>query len=96
MDGTSCVNGARSRHNQQVVDEQERCILRSDEVVGERVTRGTGHGSGTFSKRGSVRPELAAATISRCHLILVIRSPDELADLEHVQAEPLDLCEHAV
>jgi len=34
--------------------------------------------------------------VSRCHLILVIRSPGELADLEHVQAEPLDLCEHAV
>jgi hypothetical protein len=30
------------------------------------------------------------------HLILVFRSPGELADLEHVQAEPLDRCEHAV
>jgi hypothetical protein len=29
-------------------------------------------------------------------VILVIRSPGELADLEHVQAEPLDLYEHAV
>ena len=43
-----------------------------------------------------MRPKLAAITVSRCHLILVIRSPGELADLEHVQAEPLDLCEHAV
>ena len=43
-----------------------------------------------------MRPELAAITVSRCHLILVIRSPGELADLEHVQAEPLDLCAHAV
>ena len=41
-------------------------------------------------------PKLAAITVSRCHLILVIRSPGELADLEHAQAEPLDLCEHAV
>jgi hypothetical protein len=45
---------------------------------------------------GSVRPELAAITVSRCHLMLVIRSPGELADLEHVQAEPLDLSERAV
>jgi hypothetical protein len=49
-----------------------------------------------LSQRGSVRPKLAAITVSRCHLILVFRSPGELADLEHVQAEPLDLCEHAV
>ncbi len=47
-------------------------------------------------RRGSVRPELAVITVSRYHLILVIRSPGELADLEHVQAEPLDLCEHGV
>ena len=40
-----------------------------------------------------MRPKLAAITVSRCHLILVIRSPGELTDLEHVQAEPLDLCE---
>jgi hypothetical protein len=32
-----------------VVDEQERCVLRSDEVVGERVTHGHWSGSGTFS-----------------------------------------------
>ncbi len=33
-----------------VVDEQERRILRRNEMVGERVAyRGTGHGSGTFS-----------------------------------------------
>jgi hypothetical protein len=50
----------------------------------------------TFSWRGSVRPELAAITVSRCLLMLVIRSPGELADLEPVQAEPLDLCERAV
>ena len=43
-----------------------------------------------------MRPKLAAITVSRCHLILVVRSPGELADLEQDQAEPLDLCEHAV
>jgi hypothetical protein len=32
-----------------VVDEQERCVLRGEEMIGERVAdRGTGHGSGTF------------------------------------------------
>ena len=35
-------------------------------------------------------------TVSRWHSILVFRSPGELADLEHVRAEPFDLCEHAV
>ena len=58
----------------------------------------TGHGSWErhLLVAGSVRPKLAAITVSRCHLIMVIRSPGELADLEHVQAELLDLCEHAV
>jgi hypothetical protein len=42
-----------------------------------------------------VRPELAVITVSRCHLILVFRSPGELADLKHVQAELLDLCGYA-
>src|ERR1039457_873458 len=58
----------------------------------------TGHGSWErhLLLAGSVRPKLAAITVSRCHLIMVIRSPGELADLEHVQAELLDLCEHAV
>ena len=33
-----------------VVDEQERRVLRRDEMVGERVADGrAGHGSGTFS-----------------------------------------------
>jgi hypothetical protein len=33
-----------------VVDEQKRCVLRGEEMIGERVAdRGTGHGSGTFS-----------------------------------------------
>jgi len=33
-----------------VVDEQERCVLRRDEMVGERVAYGrAGHGSLTFS-----------------------------------------------
>jgi hypothetical protein len=37
-----------------VVDEQERCVLRGEEMIGERVAdRGTGHGSGTFSWQGS-------------------------------------------
>ena len=32
------------------VDEQEGCVLRSEEVVGDLVAHGsTGHGSGTFS-----------------------------------------------
>jgi hypothetical protein len=39
---------------------------------------------------------VAARQVRRHHLILVIRSPGELAGLDHVQAEPLDLCEHAV
>jgi len=40
------------------------------------------------------RGELSGLVVDE--LILVIRSPGELADLEHVQAEPLDLREHAV
>ena len=33
-----------------VVDEQERCVLRSEEMVRDRVAHGgTGHWSGTFS-----------------------------------------------
>jgi hypothetical protein len=33
-----------------VVDEQERCVIRGEEMVGERVTHGgAGHGSGSFS-----------------------------------------------
>ncbi len=39
--------------------------------------------------------ELAVITVSRCHLIPVFRSPGELADLKHLQAELLDLCGYA-
>ena len=42
-----------------------------------------------------MRPELAVITLRRCHLILVFRSPGELADLKYVHAELLDLCAFA-
>jgi hypothetical protein len=61
---------------------------------GERVSRPERTNGVHQHVRG---PNLAGDPVDeRCHLILVIRSPGELADLEHVQAEPFDLCEHAV
>src|ERR1700722_17079837 len=53
-----------------VVDEQERRVLGSEEMVGDGVAhRGTGHGSGTFWEQGLVRPKLAAMTVTGCHPI---------------------------
>jgi hypothetical protein len=43
-----------------------------------------------------VRPKLAAITVTGCHLIMVICVRSELADLEQVQAERLDLGQHTV
>ena len=43
-----------------------------------------------------MRPRLVAIKVSGCHLILVICVWGELADLEEVQAERLDLGQHAV
>jgi hypothetical protein len=56
-----------------VVDEQGRCVLRSDEMVLERVADwGTGHWSGTYRSRDRMRPKLVTVTVSGCHLIPVI------------------------
>ncbi len=56
-----------------VVDEQERRVLRGEEMVGERVAhRCTGHRSEAFRTRDRVRPKLVAITVSGCHLVPVI------------------------
>ncbi len=56
-----------------VVAEQGRCVLRREEMVGERVAHGrAGHWCGTFSWQVRVRPTVVAITVSGCHLILVI------------------------
>ena|SRR5258706_5195702 len=56
-----------------VVDEQERCVLRGKEMIGEWVALGgTGHGREPFRTRDWVRPKLVAITVSGCHLVPVI------------------------
>jgi hypothetical protein len=57
-----------------VVDQHERCVLRSDQMIGERVAhRGAGHGAAPSSSHGLVRPKLTVIMVSGCHLILMIR-----------------------
>src|SRR6266516_517510 len=45
---------------------------------------------------GLVQPKLTAIKVSGCHLILVIALRSELADLDEVEAERLDLGQYAV
>jgi hypothetical protein len=52
---------------------QECRVLRSEEMVCERVAHGgTGHGSEAFRTRDRVWPKLVAITVSGCHLVPVI------------------------